>query len=115
MSKSPFQELEILFQFPITCIRALEHRIPTLSDNDIIAERKIDREYQGVPPIHSDVKFSEGVAAGKTTGMTSKGNEGHIQQTFMAMTSRQNKCALSVPLNSMAVKCLCPEESCEYL
>ena len=49
LSKPPYEELRTLYHFAVTCIRPLEHRIPTLSEKDVSAERKVNREYRGLP------------------------------------------------------------------
>ena len=101
LTQSPFEELGKLYQFAVTCIWALEHRNPTLGEKDVTAERKANREYRGLPPISNDPKFVKG------RGGNPKSNEGEIPKSVNAMTCHQKRKAMSVPPNSIAVKCMC--------
>ena len=107
--QTPIEELAKLYEFGVKCIGALEHRIPTLGDTDINDERTKNRVYRGLPPYPAESKYNKG------KGSNPKHGEGAIPKSVNSTTSKQNKRAMSVPLNSVAVPCLCPEEACEFL
>ena len=50
LMQTPMEELGKLYEFSVKCIRALEHRIPTLGVQDISFERNNNRIYRGPPP-----------------------------------------------------------------
>ena len=50
LMQTPMEELGKLYEFSVKCIRALEHRIQTLGDQDISFERNNNRIYRGLPP-----------------------------------------------------------------
>ena len=82
--QTPYLDMRVQYHFATAYIRALEHRIVFLSEVDVLAERRVNREYRGLPPI-GEARASSGIGASKTTGNVFRGNTGHIEHTCLAI------------------------------